>query len=173
MVNVPVSKVFNPPEGKRYARIPCDFSARCKAVGLNLYERAVLMSLMCYQLDGGGGQVVLISGTDRQISADTGIAPGNVRKALGSLRKKGVIDTTGVRKHILRLDLWGLGEAASVGMRREAKADGASSGKQEAHPHRCSFASREMRDSISEDAHKEGREQNSSNISAEATLLEP
>lgn len=50
--------IFNPPEGKRYACVPCNFSAKCKQAGLNLYERSVLLSLLCFQTVGRGGRIV-------------------------------------------------------------------------------------------------------------------
>lgn len=176
MTSILAPKVFSPPEGKRYARIPCDFSARCKAAGLSLYERAVLMNLMCYQAIDDNGRIVLVSGSDGQIAADTGIAPNNVRKALTSLRKKGAIATIGSRRHLLLLDLWNLNDAASAEIHHADEAsDSASPEKQTPHLPRCRSASHGTQRCISQDAHKERMENKNlpNNESAKAVLLDP
>ena len=169
------ARIFSPPGGKRYARVPCDFSALCKAAGLNLYERSVLLSLLCFQIMGANGGIVLRSGTDEQIAADTGISPSNVRKTLSALREKGIIQTVGTRKHLLILDIWGSGTIASQGKRfKGIPNESESPEKQEVHLDGSGLASDGKRCRVSTDAHKEGEGgKNHEEACAQVTLLDP
>lgn len=103
---------FRVPNGISYARVPADFPARCKAVGLRLQEQSVLIVLMSYQVVASDGSIYLKSGTSKMIAANCGMSAENVRKAISGLRKKGVLGKTDFpHVHRLNLSLWDAGDS--------------------------------------------------------------
>lgn len=137
---------FKIPDGIPYARVPADFPARCKAVGLCMHEENVLIALMSYQFAAPDGALYLKGGTSSQIAKSCGMSPANVRKAIVGLRKKGVIEqTNNPRIHRLVLDLWRHGASIEKHFTASGEAPGDSHGKHPPLTEGSSCASTEKR----------------------------
>lgn len=144
---------FRIPDGIAYARVPSDFPARCKAAGLGLQERSVLIALMTYQVVAPDGSIYLKGGTSKMIAANCGMSGGNVRKAITALRKKGVLGRTALPgTHRLELALWETEDSREKQPSPALVSPRASPEKQAAHPVGSASASEEKRGCFSGDA---------------------
>lgn len=104
--------IYRIPDGISYARVPADFPARCKAVGLRMQEQSVLIVLMTYQVVAPDGSILLKAGTSKMIAANCGMSAANVRRAISGLREKGVLGRTDLpHVHRLTLSLWDSGDS--------------------------------------------------------------
>lgn len=104
--------IYRIPDGISYARVPADFPARCKAVGLRMQEQSVLIVLMTYQVVAPDGSILLKAGTSKMIAANCGMSAANVRRAISGLREKGVLGRTDLpHVHRLNLSLWDSGDS--------------------------------------------------------------
>lgn len=146
-------------QGVIFSRVPPCFGARCREYGLTGNEKDLLIALMARMVQCEDGSIYLVAGNASMLAKLTGMTASNVRSALASLRRKGVIKGEFGAPYRLEAEIWKLEETERSGM--HPAAEGECSGMHPAaggefsdmHPvndSECASASLEMQESMLE-----------------------
>lgn len=89
-----------------FSRVPVCLGARCRKYGLTGNEKDLLVALMAHMVQDDDGSIRLLAGNASMLAELTGMRAPNVRSALASLRKKGVIEGESGGPYLLKADIW-------------------------------------------------------------------
>lgn len=135
-------------QGVVFSRVPPCFGARCREYGLTGNEKDLLIALMAHMMQCEDGSIYLVAGNASMLAKLTGMKASNVRSALASLRRKGVIRGEYGSPYQLEAEIWKLDETECSVMRPAA--EGAYSAIRTVHDGECASASPAMQESMLE-----------------------
>lgn len=137
-------------QGVVFSRVPPCFGARCREYGLTGNERDLVIALMAHMVQCEDGSIYLVAGNASMLAKLTGMKASNVRSALASLRRKGVIRGDFGSPYRLEAEIWKPEETECSGMR--SVAEGERSGMRPMHGDESADACREMQGRMPSDA---------------------
>lgn len=137
-------------QGVVFSRVPPCFGARCREYGLTGNEKDLLIALMARMVQCDDGSIHLVAGNASMLAKLTGMKASNVRSALASLRRKGVIKGEYGSPYQLEAEIWKAEETECSGMRPAA--EGECSAMHPQHAGECASASPAMQESMPENA---------------------
>ena len=135
-------------QGVIFSRVPPCFGARCREYGLTGNEKDLLIALMARMVQCEDGSIYLVAGNASMLAKLTGMTASNVRSALASLRRKGVIKGEFGAPYRLEAEIWKLEETERSGM--HPAAGGEFSDMHPVNDSECASASLEMQESMLE-----------------------